>query len=174
MRALAIDMEWLVRLLLGLKTSPKRLAVEAAWKRLPKVWFGDGTIMGLHPPSSSTTNGEPNIFDDLAGAESVGADAHVVLKALDKLVDKMEKISRDDRYLCFAPFVVLLVLLPLEIGMSIGASKLIEIVRSKGNLTWEEVFLKAYNELTEEETKLWVQEWIREQRTTRRRLWRTC
>ncbi|KAF0909186.1 hypothetical protein E2562_032234 [Oryza meyeriana var. granulata] len=97
MCALAIDMEWLVRLLLGPKTSPKRLAVEAAWKRLLKVRFGDDTIIGPRPPSGSTTNGEPNIFDNLAGAESVGADAHVVLKALDKLVAKIEKISRDDR-----------------------------------------------------------------------------
>ncbi|KAF0905651.1 hypothetical protein E2562_007434 [Oryza meyeriana var. granulata] len=168
MHALAIDMEWLVRLLLGLKTSPERLAIEAAWKRLLKVWFGDGTIMGPCPPSGSATNGEPNIFDDLAGAESVGADAHVVLKALDKLVDKMEKISRDDRDWNVKQ------LKSYHIGMSIRASKLIEIVRSKGNLTWEEVFLKAYNELTGEETKLWVQEWIREQRTRRRRLRRTC
>ncbi|KAF0909210.1 hypothetical protein E2562_032257 [Oryza meyeriana var. granulata] len=91
--ALAMDMEWLMRLLMGLKTSPKRLAIEAAWKRLLKVWFGNGTIMGPRPSSGSATNGDPNIFDDLAGAESVGADAHVVLKALDKLVSKMEKIS---------------------------------------------------------------------------------
>ncbi|KAF0905655.1 hypothetical protein E2562_007438 [Oryza meyeriana var. granulata] len=97
MCALAIDMEWLVRLLLGLKTSPKRLAVEAAWKRLLKVWFGDDTIIGLRLASGSAMNGEPNIFDDLTGAESVGADAHVVLKALDKLVAKIKKISRDNR-----------------------------------------------------------------------------
>ncbi|KAF0909212.1 hypothetical protein E2562_032259 [Oryza meyeriana var. granulata] len=37
MCALAIDTEWLVRLLLGLKMSPERLAVEAAWKRLLKM-----------------------------------------------------------------------------------------------------------------------------------------
>ncbi|KAF0905654.1 hypothetical protein E2562_007437 [Oryza meyeriana var. granulata] len=53
----------------------------------------------------------------------------------------------------------------LWIGVSIGASKLIEIVRSKVDLTWDKVFLKTYDELTGEETKVWVQEWIREQRT---------
>ncbi|KAF0905653.1 hypothetical protein E2562_007436 [Oryza meyeriana var. granulata] len=130
-RALAMDMEWLMRLLIGLKMSPKRLAIEAAWKRLLKVWFGNGTIMGPRLSSGSATNDDPNIFDDLVGAESVGADAHVVLKALDKLVAKMEKISRDDR-------------------SSVA----------KGS-DMEEVFLKANDELTEKETKLWVQEWMK-------------
>ncbi|KAF0905631.1 hypothetical protein E2562_007414 [Oryza meyeriana var. granulata] len=56
--------------------------------------------MGPRLPSGSATNGEPNIFDNLAGAEAVGADVRVLLKALEKLranlVAKMEKVSTDD------------------------------------------------------------------------------
>ncbi|KAF0909198.1 hypothetical protein E2562_032246 [Oryza meyeriana var. granulata] len=63
------------------------------------------------------------------GDESVGADAHVVQKALDKLISKL--------------------------------GRFLEMI---GDLTWEEVFLKAYDELIGKETKLWVQDWIREQR----------
>ncbi|KAF0905650.1 hypothetical protein E2562_007433 [Oryza meyeriana var. granulata] len=51
-----MDMEWLVRLLLGLKMSSERLAVEVAWKRLLKVWFGDGMIMGPHPSFGSANH----------------------------------------------------------------------------------------------------------------------
>ncbi|KAF0909211.1 hypothetical protein E2562_032258 [Oryza meyeriana var. granulata] len=89
MHALAIDMEWLLRLLLGLKTSPERSPSRPPGRGFSRDW----------------------------------------------------KVKQLKSY---------------HIGMSIGASKLIEIVRSKGNMTWEEVFLKAYNELTGEETKLWV------------------
>uniref|UniRef100_A0A0D3GM90 Uncharacterized protein n=1 Tax=Oryza barthii TaxID=65489 RepID=A0A0D3GM90_9ORYZ len=146
----ALAGELLVRLLLGPTTSPERMAVDAALKRVHKLLFGDGSVRLMPPqrplPSSATNRFAAGVMDvngKVNQGEALGAAVGKIVEALEqhrkhRSVD--QRAGAKDMVLHTLFFVAQILLMTYS-----SLSELLEDVT--GHKTWESLSIQVQQKL---------------------------
>uniref|UniRef100_A0A0E0E7C4 Uncharacterized protein n=1 Tax=Oryza meridionalis TaxID=40149 RepID=A0A0E0E7C4_9ORYZ len=152
----ALAGERLVRLLLGPTTSPERMAVDAALKRVHKLLFGDGSVRLMPPqrplPSSATNRfteelraaGVMDVNGKVNQGEALGAAVGKIVEALEQhsayMMKYHQRAGAKDMVLHTLFFVAQILLMTYS-----SLSELLEDVT--GHKTWESLSIQVQQKL---------------------------